>query len=263
MLVTGATGYLGGHVVSRAMAAGWQVVSSARSGGERVDIRDRGAVLALLRRLRPDAVVHTAVGRERQDWATTADGAANVAVAAVGCRLAHVSSDAVFSGRDVEYAESALPDPVNRYGAAKAAAETAVRAVLPEAVIVRTSLLLGDGNGQHERLTHDLITGRLAGALYTDQIRCPAHVGDVAAALVELAAGDHHGVVNVAGPEAISRYDLGVLVARRDGLDAGALPSATLAESAEPRPADVRLRLDLASNIIRTPLRGAGEFLAV
>jgi dTDP-4-dehydrorhamnose reductase len=57
-----------------------------------------------------------------------ADGAAHVAMAtaAQGSRLVHVSSDAVFSGREVEYDESAPPDPLYRYGAAKATAETAI-----------------------------------------------------------------------------------------------------------------------------------------
>jgi dTDP-4-dehydrorhamnose reductase len=66
----------------------------------------------------------------------TPDGAAHVAVAAAGIRLVHVSSDAVFSGRDVDYGEEALPDPINRYGAARAAAETADRA----SAVLRTRL---------------------------------------------------------------------------------------------------------------------------
>jgi dTDP-4-dehydrorhamnose reductase len=38
----------------------------------------------------------------------------------------HVSSDVVFSGSAPRYGEAAPPDPVTPYGAAKAAAETAV-----------------------------------------------------------------------------------------------------------------------------------------
>ena len=106
------------------------VVLSRHHAGERLDIRDPAAIHDLLRRVRPDAVVHTAAGRDRNDWPSTADGAANVAVAAarLGVRLVHVSSDAIFSGRDPVYSEDAEPDPVYRYGCAKAAAETAVRA---------------------------------------------------------------------------------------------------------------------------------------
>jgi dTDP-4-dehydrorhamnose reductase len=49
----------------------------------------------------------------------------------------------VFSGARVHYAESCLPDPITPYGAAKAA-ETGILAVHPEAVVARTSLIIGD-----------------------------------------------------------------------------------------------------------------------
>ena len=263
LLVTGATGSLGGRVFARAAAAGWTVAGTSLStpGFEHLDIRDPADVRRVLRATAPDAIIHTASGRDRNDWAATADGAAHVAVAAAaaGVRLVHVSSDAIFSGRAVHYDERALPDPVYLYGAAKAAAETAVRAVAPGAAVVRTSLILGDGNGQHERLTRDLIAGRVTGALFTDEIRTPVHVDDLADALLELAANGFPGVLNVAGAEAVSRYDLGVLVARREGLDPAALPAAA---SPPGRPADVRLTGDLARTVLTTRMRGVREFLA-
>jgi dTDP-4-dehydrorhamnose reductase len=209
--------------------------------------------------------VHAAAGRDREDWRATADGAAHVAVAAagVGARLVHVSSDAVFSGRLVDYDEAALPDPVNRYGAAKAAAETAVRAIAPDAAVVRTSLILGDGHGQHEVLTHALASGRLDGALFTDEVRTPVHVDDLANALLELAGNGYRGVINVAGVDALSRYDLGVLVAVRDGLDPASLPAARIADLGLRRPIDVRLQVGTAAAVLSTRLRGAREFLAL
>ncbi|MEU8264885.1 sugar nucleotide-binding protein [Micromonospora sp. NPDC048999] len=193
ILVTGATGQLGSRVAERAAEAGWSVVgthfrAATQIAGEQLDIREPRAVRELVRRVRPDVVIHTAARRD--DWRIAADGAAHVAVAAAAqnSRLVHVSSDAVFSGREVDYDESALPDPVYQYGAAKAAAETAVRAVDPAAAVVRTSLILGDGRGQHEILTRDLIAGRVQGALFTDMIRKPVYVDDLADALLELAA---------------------------------------------------------------------------
>jgi dTDP-4-dehydrorhamnose reductase len=230
----------------------------AATVGEQLDIRDRAAVLEVLRRVRPDVVIHTAKDRDQNDWRATADGAA----AAAGVRLVHVSSDAVFSGQQVHYDENALPDPVNRYGAAKAAAETAVQATALDAAVVRTAIILGDGRGAQELLTHDLASGRLSGALFTDEIRMPVHVDDLAAALLELAVGGYHGVLNVAGPEAMSRYDLGLLVAARDGLDPASIPAARSADLPEARPLDVRLVTDRAQSILHTRLRGATEFMA-
>jgi dTDP-4-dehydrorhamnose reductase len=267
MLVVGASGHLGRKVAARAMASGWMVVgtcfSSAGELGEvRLDIRDAEAVRELFRKVFPSVVIHTAAGRD--DWRVIADGAAHVAAAAyaVGARLVHVSSEAVFSGRDVHYDETALPDPIYQYGAAKAAAETAVRAIDPTAAVVRTSLILGDGRGVHETLTHDLIAGRSTGMLFTDQIRKPVHVDDLADALLELAGNDFHGILNIAGTDPISRYDLGVLVAQRDGLDPTLIPAGNAADLGVALPTDIRLRTDLAEALLRTRLRGVNEFLS-
>jgi dTDP-4-dehydrorhamnose reductase len=50
------------------------------------------------------------------------------------------------------------------------------------------------------------------------------HVTDLASALLELAAKPHAGICHLAGPDAVSRYELGLLIAARDGLDQAALP---------------------------------------
>lgn len=255
ILVTGGrTGYLGRHVV--AAAAQHEVVAV---GSADADIRDRAAVEALLAAHRPDAVVHTAY--VQSEWDVTATGAAHVALAARahGARLVLVSSDVVFSGDDVHYDENARPDPITAYGAAKAAAETTALTAGGDVVVARTSLILGDGASQHERLVHAL-AGGADGALFDDEGRCPVHVGDLAAALVELAGGDHRGVLHVAGADAMSRLELGGLIARRDGLDPEVLRGTSRAGL--PGPVDVRLDSTLASTVLATRLRGAREFLA-
>src|SRR5687767_5746259 len=97
ILVTGGSGTLGGSLVRQAIADGHEVVATyaTRQGDAdvtwlRMDVREPVDFI----RLRPDAVVHTAY--KQNDWKTTADGAANVAVAArkANARLVHVSSDA-------------------------------------------------------------------------------------------------------------------------------------------------------------------------
>jgi dTDP-4-dehydrorhamnose reductase len=173
-----------------------------------------------------------------------------------------VSSDAVFSGTAPGYDETRRPDPVSPYGAAKAAAETAVRGITPDAVIVRTSLIIGDGDSPHEKLVHALASGAAAGVLYTDNVRCPVHVADLAAALLELAGGPHTGVCHAAGTDAVSRYELGLLIAARDGLDPAALPAGRLASTGKPGPLDVRLDSARTQERLTTRLRGAREFLA-
>ena len=228
----------------------------------KLDIRRRDDVTALALDTRPDVIINAAY--RQSDWETTADGATNVALAATaaGARLVHVSSDAVFSGADGSYDETRQPDPVTPYGAAKAAAETAVKGIAPAAIIARTSLIIGDGDSPHERLVHALASGVAAGFLFADEVRCPVHAADLASALLELAASPHAGVCHVAGPDAVSRYELGLLIAARDGLDQAALPVGLRAATGRPGALEVRLDSAKTQARLSTRLRGAREFLA-
>ncbi|MFD8529934.1 sugar nucleotide-binding protein [Streptosporangium canum] len=226
-----------------------------------LDVRDRTAVVDLIGAVSPDVVINAAF--RQSDWVTTAVGAAHVAIATSGNggRLVHVSSDAVFSGKAVTYAEDCVPDPVTPYGAAKAAAETAVKVIDPTAVIARTSLIIGDSGSPHEGLVHSLAAGSMDGMLFTDDVRCPVHVGDLAAALLELANTDRAGIHHIAGADAVSRYELGCLIARRDGLDPARLPFGRRADTDLPGPIDVRLDCGLTQRHLETRLRGAREFV--
>lgn len=66
---------------------------------------------------------------------------------------------------------------------------------------------------------------------------------------------------HVAGADAISRYELGLLIARRDGLDSSALPRGRRAGTGIPGPLDVRLDSAATQRRLRTTLRGARRFL--
>jgi dTDP-4-dehydrorhamnose reductase len=250
LLIIGISGYVGATLRGSASSAGWSVEGASRSSG--FDVADRAAVFALVREVRPAAVINVAAvlgnggGSAAQSWPVNVRGAGNVAAAtaAVGARLVHVSSDAVHAGRPEPYTEADDPTPVFEYGAAKAAAEAAVSAAHPAAAIVRTSLVVSGGGAplsRHEEGALALATGSARGALFTDEVRCPVPVDGLAAALLALSGHDHAGVLNVAGAEALSRHELGERVARRHGLDPTAVPAGSLAATALVRPGEIRL----------------------
>jgi dTDP-4-dehydrorhamnose reductase len=270
LLVVGGSGFLGQEVLRQARLAGTRVVATFHSHASPIagvdwralDIRRRDDVTALVEQIRPAVVVNAAF--RQTDWATTADGGMHVAAAAaaVGARLVHVSSDAVFSGRAGRYDETCPPDPTTPYGAAKAAAETAVKGLDPAAVIARTSLIIGNGDSVHEAYVHSLASGAATGALFTDDVRCPVHATDLASALLELAGAPYSGIHHVAGADTVSRHELGVLIARRDGLDEAKLPTGLRAQTGLPGALDVRLDCAMTQSRLTTRLRGAREFLA-
>ena len=231
---------------------------------EPLDVRDPAAVASLVARARPDVVLHTAYRLD--DWGTTAGGAALVALAAVdaGARLVHVSSDVVFSGDRASYTEDDVPDAVSAYGRAKVAAEHAVLACAPGAAVVRTSLILGHSLGRPspmESLVHGLVDGSRGGALFTDDVKCPVHVDDLADALLEVATTGLSGVLHCAGPQALSRDEIGLLIAARDGLETARLPRTTRAAAGVGGAARLVLDGTRTRGRLATRLRGAREFL--
>lgn len=272
VLIVGGSGFLGTELARQAVAAGWETAGTycSRPGSvpgvswHRLDLRAPGHVGKVLAAVAPTVVINATSGGS--DWAVTADGSIRVAMAAAaqrGCRLVHVSSDAVFSGSRIHYDESCPPDPVTAYGAAKAAAESAVRLLAPAAAVVRTSLIIGHGESVHERLVHAMAAGTHDGVLFTDDVRCPVQVADLASALWELALSDGAGMFHVAGADALSRHELGTLIARRDGLDPAGLPAGRRADTLMPGALDVRLDSSVTQGRVRTRLRGAREFLQV
>jgi dTDP-4-dehydrorhamnose reductase len=272
LLITGASGTLGSNVARMAVWQGWDVFGTyyttppALPGQwHRLDVGDRDAVLALVRLTRPAVIVHTAyMYRGPTLWEATANGAAFVALAAAeaGARLVHISSDAIFDGTSNPYTEAARPNPVTPYGAAKAAAETAVSAIAPQAAIVRTSLIIShEPIDPQTQLVLDLTSGRRSGYLFTNQYRCPIGVDDLAGAILELAANDFAGIIHVAGAEGLTRYDLGRLIARAHQLDPTKLIGASVATLTTPTVVDVRLDSSLARSLLKTPLHGIREWL--
>lgn len=266
-MVVGASGYLGGEVARLASAAGHEVTGTATTkarGQSPLDITDRSAVQELFASVRPQLVVNAAY--RANSWTICADGAAHVALAAAkaGAHLVQVSSDALHAGRPTPYLDADPPTPIFPYGAAKAAAETAVAAIDPAATIVRTSLIIGDERSKQIVMALEMAAGRRPGALFTDEIRCPVAVQDLAAAILELAAIGHPGLINVAGPEPMSRADLGRRAAVRYGLDPALIPTCRTAEAGlGPRPADVRLDSSHATTLLKTHLRPASETLSI
>lgn len=258
LLVTGGAGYLGSEVVRLAAERGWDVIATrlehVPSHGRpvRVDLRDEDETARCLLMHLPAVVVHTAY-RQGDDvvWDAVVKATRNVALAAAraGSRLVHLSTDLVFDGqKESRYTEADEPRPVSVYGRAKRAAERVVSEICRQSLIVRTSLLYGKPGPQ------EALALRRDVEFYTDEIRTPVRVVELAAALLELAESELEGTLHVAGPDAVSRYEFACVLAALQGRD----PEEIRGGPSPPgiRARNVALDSSRAYGLLRTPIHG-------
>jgi dTDP-4-dehydrorhamnose reductase len=256
-LVTGASGFLGAHVVAAAVARNRRAGTFADPLGRLVVATGRDVALApryttprdaaqwiaadlstelpaLLARVDPCEVIHCAALSRAKDCQADPDraGRLNGALAgelaawcaAHGARLVHVSTDLVFGRLDAPrggFREDDEPAPVSVYGETKLAGERAVLVASPAAVVVRLPLLYGDSAGRALGASDSLLAAverDEVPPLFVDEFRTPLEVSNAARALVELLDQGTRGLLHVAGPERISRHGLGLAVLEAMGL---------------------------------------------
>ncbi|MCB0880793.1 MAG: sugar nucleotide-binding protein [Thermoleophilia bacterium] len=271
ILVVGASGYVGRELCRVATAAGHDVVGTRLRGtpapgddARVLDVTDAAAVRALMAAVRPDVVVNTAYMQDPPHARpVNVGGAGHVAAAAAtaGARLVHVSSDVVFGGTSADpLREDAVPSPVHDYGRTKADGERAVAAAHPGAAIVRTSLVYGGPDGpasRHERVALEAARGERDMAFFSDELRCPAQVTDLAAAMLALAATGHAGPIHLVGWEVVSRHAFAVAIAQNAGADVTTLRAAPCPPG---RPAALVLDGTLARRLLPSArLRGVSD----
>ena len=275
LLVTGGSGYLGSEIIHKATEGmPWQVFATYYSQHPgsldaewyQLDIQNGDDVNRIVEAICPTIIIHTAYRqREPYVWSISSQGAETVAQIAgkIGARFIHMSTDALFDGEStVAYTEADRPNPITPYGEAKAAAERLVASAYPASVIVRTSLIYGGKTpSAHEKLILDALDGRCDITFFTDEIRCPVHVSDLAEALLELATMDRSGILHVAGRDAVSRYEFACLVAKSQHRSVDVLQSGLSAESGMNRPRNCVLDCTKAQKLLRTNLRGVYDIL--
>lgn len=264
-LVTGASGQLGGHVVQQLTAeADDQSILALAGRGEvgtpgvnvrRIDLRDENSLRACVAEYRPSHLIHLGAMTAVADAHAHPEDAERINVQATrilaesaaecGASMLFSSTDMVFDGTAAPYCESDPPCPLSQYGRSKVAAERLL-ADMDHVLVVRLSLMVGFACAARETtFARQMATLRNGEPLrlFTDEFRTPGWLGDAARAVIGLARSDQTGLIHVAGPERLSRYQMIEKCARGLGIaDAKFEPVSRMSiQSPEPRPADLSL----------------------
>jgi dTDP-4-dehydrorhamnose reductase len=265
ILITGASGLLGANLALEATALGHKVYGQAHQRRLQTsaftalaaDLTEKGAAERLFEQARPEWVIHCAALADLEACQkdpglaeylnTWVPGELAEVCRQGGARLLHVSTDAVFDGRKGSYREDDVPNPLNVYAQTKLDGERVVAEVDPQALIARVNLFGHSPSGHRglaEFFLYNLIDGKpLKG--FTDVVFCPLLVNDIARIFFRMLEKGLSGLYHVFGSECLSKYDFGVRIARRFGLDPGLIAPVSVQAGG----LDVARSLDLSMDV--------------
>jgi len=189
-----------------------------------LDITSPAALKALFEREQPGIVLFCAYDPGNRVATAEAPAWAAALARKARARFVFFSTDLVFDGKTGGYREIDRPAPMMPYGSHKAEAELNVRAEHPGAIVIRASLFTGE-SGVVMRPSYEcdnLIRGQPV-TLYRDEWRSPVHVDDVVRAAWDLVGRGFRGVFHVAGPDRLSRFELGQVLCAMFQFDPGLL----------------------------------------
>lgn len=265
LLITGVAGRLGRYAWRAAQARGATPIGwvSPRHGpgqapGEVVDLVDPRQLATAFARAEPTHVLHlaalsTVAGCQAQpELARRVNVEASRELArlcrAAGARFVLASTDLVFDGDCAPYGTDDRPAPRQTYGQSKWLAEQAVLNEGGGVAVARLALLFGptpgSGRGWFEQQVQALEIPGAPLPLFRDEWRTPLDYHTAAQGLLDLVeAPGADGIWHLGGPERLSRWEMGLRLARFLDRSPDRLTGVSRLEVAgpEPRPADVSL----------------------
>ncbi len=275
ILITGASGFLGGHLCRVAAQEG-EVVGAFHLHDSvpkdalavQMDLQEETALRKRLEEIDPQILVHAAVMQvdaceHNPELAERINVQASRSIAEWCARrrrrLVYISSDLVFDGAKGNYREIDVAQPVMIYGKTKLAAEQEVLRTCSSACVARLPLMYGfpvaGGSNFFLSMLARLQRGE-SSPVFHDQYRTPGLVNNLAAAVWELACSDYRGIMHLAGATRCSRYEFARSVCRFANLNEALLQPVSMFETAlpAPRPQDVSLDCSLANSVLHTKL---------
>lgn len=164
-----------------------------------------------------NCAAYTNVDRAEEEKAAcsaiNAEGVKTLALAAdnYGAKIIHISTDYVFDGNACKpYKESDKVNPASHYGTSKRAGETALLALAPDSIIIRTSWLYGADreNNFVKRILAKAASGEGL-KVVADQIGSPTFTDDLARAIAKILATPQwfSGIYHYCDAGVCSRYD--------------------------------------------------------
>jgi dTDP-4-dehydrorhamnose reductase len=276
ILITGASGFLGYHLLRSSYAKDFEVFGLYNSGtisfdestNLQLDLRNYIDMGNIIDDIEPDIVIHAAALTDANlcqmdkelSYELNVEVTRNLAGICCDYQVPFVftSTDLVFDGTRGNYSEEDTPNPLMVYGEHKLLAEREVERIYPSALIARCPLMFGALEASNKNYFSNFVKGlrdSKSSKLFDDEFRSVCGGKSIAEGLLHLCE-EVSGIVHLAGPDRVSRYDFGVAIADEFHLDKNLLESCSQkdVQLAAPRPADVSLNIQKAVSLGYSPL---------
>jgi dTDP-4-dehydrorhamnose reductase len=251
--IIGGSGLLGQYLVGEAVSKGHEVVSTYREGkacpgakASSLDMIDPNAVGQFLEKEAPDQVflpaamtdVDECERKPQMAFAINVEGTMNVAMACKQCGapLLYVSTDYVFNGlKGSKYYEFETPDPLSIYSKTKLEGERVVMDSSKHNAVCRVAVLYGWNRlSIKDNFASWVIRSVRAGKeirLFEDQFVTATYAPHCAKVLMEVSQRGLNGIFHTSGPDCLSRYQMGMIIAEVFGLDKGLMKPSKMANA--------------------------------
>ncbi len=287
ILVTGASGLVGHHVVESAIRRGHTVYAQHN----RQNLRTRENVVTTQTALTdietfgsyvldvfPDAIINAAAISNPADVDAEPELSRVINVELpkrlaaianhISAKFIHFSTDMVFDGMRGNYQSSDTPAPTTLYGQHKLSAEEQVlESGGYSACVLRIPIQSGNSHSErrslHEKLFEIWAKGNTA-KLFTDELRQPCSADNTADVAIELCErNDLHGIFHWAGDTAITRWEMGQKILAHFGLPEHLIVADSIAEHPEwnARPRDLTMNTHPLKGKLKTQTQTFAEQL--
>ena len=138
-----------------------------------------------------------------------------------GIDFVHISTDHLFDGKQSYYSEEAVKSPLNQYAISKSQGEDRVLEAYAASLVLRTNFFAW-GTTYRESFSDFIIRSLRAKTpikLFNDVLFTPVNAVSIAEYIVGLKAIGKRGVYNAATSKRISKYEFGIALAHRFGLN--------------------------------------------
>jgi dTDP-4-dehydrorhamnose reductase len=278
VLVTGANGLLGQHLIKQLLDNEFSVVATGRGLSRltfkesenykyvEADLTNGQAMNNILYNERAQVIVHAGAMTQVDECEQNQDTCFEVNVQATAQLLVaaeqyakffiYISTDFVFDGESGYYREEDHLNPISWYGFTKVQAESTVETSEIPWAIVRTCLVYGNvNNGTRSNIISWVKDSLQAGKeikVVSDQYRTPTYVADLARGIISIILQTATGVFHISGKEMLTPYYMAIATANYYNLNKELIKKVDASVFTQParRPLKTGFNITKAQNIL-------------